>query len=134
MSNQFTAMASAYGTVAAAMYGDTVTFRRPAISKGSAGGNLAGSPTATTPASIPCRYRPASGREIQLAGKPVSGTAYMIFVPAQFSSQLVDVDGECQAVIAARGGDLGEPSRSLQVQWIGRDRGIETHVLASSEE
>lgn len=129
----FEAMGSALGVISAASYPDTVTFRRPLTTKGSAGGNIVsatGNPT--SPQDVPVRYRPASGREITLAGKPISGTAYMLKVPNSFEDALVDVDGTCLAIIAARPG--GEQARTLQVQWIGRNMGLEVIILASFEE
>lgn len=126
-------MGFALGVMSAAQYPDTVTFRRPDTTKGSAGGNVVsatGNPT--SPQDVPVRYRPVRGNEITLAGKPISGTLYMLKVPNSFSDALVDVDGTCLAIIAARPG--GEQARTMQVQWIGRDRGLEVWVLASFEE
>lgn len=130
----FNSMASAFSVMTAAMYSDVVTFKRSTVTKGTAGGNLAGAPANTTPASVPCRYRPASGSERELSGKTLSGTAYMIFVPAQYSSALIDVDSKCQAVIAARSGSPAEPARTMNVQTVERYEGIEIAVLATLEE
>lgn len=113
---------------------DTVTFKRSTVTKGSAGGNLAPASANTTPASVPCRYRPAGAGERELAGKAISGTAYMIFVPAQYSSALIDVDSKCQAVIAARSGSPAEPARTLNVQTVERYEGVEIAILATLEE
>lgn len=130
--SMFNTMAVAFGTMTAAMYTDTVTFKRSGVTKGSAGGNIIGSPTNNTPANVPCRYQPASASERELAGKAISGTAYMIYVPAQFSSALIDVDSKCQAVIAARSG--GEPARTMNVQTVERFSGLEIALLATLEE
>ena len=129
----FEAMGAALGVMTEAMYPDTVTFRRPVTSKGSAGGNIVsatGNPT--EPQNVPVRYRPASGREITLAGKPISGTSYMLNVPNNYQDALVDVDGTCLAIIAARPG--GEEARTMQVHWIGRESGLEIGILVSFEE
>ena len=129
----FEAMGAALGVIGAEMYPDTVTFRRPVTTKGADGGNIVsatGNPT--EPQNVPVRYRPASGRELTLTGKQISGTAYMLNVPNSFEDALIDVDAECLAIIAARPG--GEQARTLQVQWIGRHLGIEVKVLASIEE
>lgn len=127
------AMGAALGVIAAAQYPDTVTFRRPVATKGSAGGNVVnatGNPT--SPQNVPCRYRPASGKEITLAGKTVSGSIYMLMVPNNFNDQLIDVDPTCIAQIAARSG--GEEGREMQIEWIGRESGLEVRLLCSFEE
>ena len=129
----FEAMGSALGVMTEASWPDTVTFRRPLTTKGSAGGNVVsatGNPT--SPQNVPVRYRPARGKETTLAGKPISGTIYMLFVPNSFEEALVDVDGACLAIIAARPG--GEQARTLQVHWIGREMGLEITLLCSFEE
>src|SRR5687768_13162181 len=96
------------GHSASRRFADTVTFKRLTQTKGTAGGNISPATVSATPSSVPCRYRPASGSERELAGKTISGAAYMIFVPAQYSSALIDVDSKCQAVIAARSGSPAE--------------------------
>lgn len=129
----FEAMGAALGVIAAAQYPDTVTFRRPIETKGTAGGNIVnatGNPT--SPQNIPCRYRPASGSETPLAGKTISGSTYMLFIPNNFDDALIDVDPSCLAQIAARPG--GEEGREMQVQWIGRHSGLEVQLLCSFEE
>lgn len=129
----FEAMGAALGVMGEAMYPDTVTFRRPTTTKGSAGGNVmsaTGNPT--DPQNVPVRYYPASGSEITQAGKPISGTSYMLKVPNSYEDALIDVDSTCLAIIAARPG--GEEARTLRVQWIGRKMGIEIEILASFEE
>lgn len=126
----FEAMATALGTIGQAMYPDSVTFRRPVSIKGPDMGNLVvatGNPT--NPQNIPVRYRIASGEESQRAEQTVSTTAYMLMIPNQFKNALVDVDGSCLAIIAARDG--GEEAKTLNVLWIGRIVGIEIAVLAS---
>jgi hypothetical protein len=129
--NQMTAMSEAYGVMSDAMYQDRVTFKRaPASSKTAAGGNLAPAPVATT-SDVPCRYRPANGREIQQAEKPIAGVAYMIFVPSTHLDDLVDVDARCVAVLAARTG--GEVSRTFNVVAPLRTLGIEIEVLVGLE-
>lgn len=127
-----TQLATEIGMRAAEGFPDLVTFSRATPTKGSAGGNVNPSSTNNTPANVPCRYRPASGSEVELAGKPVAGSAYMIFIPAYFSAALVDVDAKSKAVIAARSG--GEPARTLNIHWIGRVEGIVIHLLAALEE
>lgn len=125
-----TAMAEAYGVASEAMYEDRVTFSRSQITKGTASGNIVGSPSPVA-TSIPCRYRPASAREIQLSGKSVAGVAYMICVPASYNDSLVEVDAECNAVIAAR--DDGEVSRTFNVVAPLRKQGIEIECLVKCE-
>lgn len=129
----FEAMSAALGRIASATYPDTVTFRRPVNVKGSDGGNIVnatGNPT--NPQSIPVLIKPATGQEIMLAGKPVSGTAYMLRLPSLFRESLVDVDATCLAQVAARPG--GEEGRAFQIQWIGRLRGLEIGILGTLEE
>ena len=127
----FNSMAVALGVAAAAMYPDLVTFQRPTSTAGTDGG-LKTSLANTSPASVPCRYRPASDRENTIANMRVTGTLYAIFVPAQYSSSLIDVDGKCDALIAARSG--GEPARTLHVSGIERGSGLEIKVMATFTE
>ena len=127
----FNSMAVAYGVAAAAMFPDTVTFKRATSTVDTVGG-VTTSLANTTPASVPCRYRPARENERTLASRTISGNLYMIFVPAQFSSALVDVDAKCDAVIAAR--TSGEPARTFHVQGVGRYEGLEIRIPASIEE
>lgn len=125
-----TAMAEAYGIASDAMYEDRVTFNKSAITKGTSAGNVVGAPAAIATA-IPCRYRPASASEIQRAGKTIAGSAYMICVPASYEGALVQVDSECQAVVAARNG--GEVSRTFNVVAPLRKQGIEIECLVKIE-
>ncbi len=125
-----TAMSEAYSVSSAAMYEDRVTFQRSTSTKGSDGGDLAPVPVDTT-AGVPCRYRPATGKESEVSGKTVSGTTYMIFVPSSFADALVDVDAKCQAVMAARDG--GEVSRTFNVVAPLRYMGIEIECLVTIE-
>lgn len=128
---QMNAMAQAYQGMAEAMYEDRVTFNISSITKSSSGGNIVGSPSPVA-SSIPCRPpRPASGKEIQSAGKTIAGTAYVIAVPAMYQDELVEVDSECTAVVAARNG--GEVSRTFNVVAPLRKSGIEIEVLATIE-
>src|SRR5688572_19975019 len=125
-----TQLAQEIGKRANEAFPDFVTFQRATRTADDSGGTLA-TQANTTPASVPCRYRPSSGSEIEQAGKSISGTAYTFFIPSHFSSALVDVDAKCRAVVAARSG--GEPSRTFNVQWVGRVEGIVIHLLASLE-
>ncbi len=127
----FNAMAVAYGVASLAAFPDTVTFKRPTSTVDTVGG-MTTSLANTTPASVPCRYRPASERERQIGNKQVAGSLYAIFVPAQYSSALVDLDAKCDVVMAARSG--GEPTRTFHTQGVARYEGIEIKVMASLEE
>jgi hypothetical protein len=114
------------------VFPDRVTFYRISQAKGSAGGNLP-SEAATNPSNIPCVYDLASGSERQLAGKAISGTAYMLTVPATYNATVVDVDAKCKAVVAANS-ITGQPQRTFQIHWVGRVVGAIVQVLASLEE
>ena len=127
----FNSMAVAFGVATAASYPDLVTFQRPTNTAGTDGG-LKTSLANTSPASIPCRYRPATVNEKTISNERVAGALYAIFVPAQYSSSLIDVDAKCDAVIAARSG--GEPARTFHTQGIMREAGLEIKVLASIAE
>ncbi len=129
----FNSMAVAFGTMSAAMYPDTVTFMRPTNSVDTVGG-ITTSTAATSPTSVPCRWRPLTAKELEVAVKRESEADYAIFVPAQYSSALIDVDGRCDAVIAARSGSPAEPARTFKTYGISRFEGLEIEVLASLEE
>ena len=126
----FNAMATAYSVATAAMFPDVVTFQRPTNTVSSVGGYTS-SASATSPASVPCKWEPYTGKEFQAGEKIISEGSYVIKVPAVFSSSLIDVDGACQAVVAARTG--GELVRTFSVDYIERFEGIEIRVYASLE-
>lgn len=129
----FEAMGSALGVMAEASFPDVVTFRRPITTKDAAGGNIldaTGNPT--SPQNVPCLVRPANGKEIQLAGKTVSGSVCALLIPNAFDEQLVDVDGTCLAQVAARAG--GEEGRAYQIHYIDRSYGVYIKVIGSIEE
>lgn len=109
---------------------DTVTFSRPSSATDSVGG-VTKTLSENSPEDIPCRYRPASGDEIQRSNKVLSKMAYMLFVPGRYEAELIDVDAKCSAVVAAR--DSGEPSRTFNIQWVGRYEGVEIQLLATLE-
>lgn len=119
------------GNSASRRFVDTVTFKRPSNTADAVGG-VTTTLANTTPTTVPCRYRPASGSERSVGDKVISGNAYMIFVPAQYSSSLIDVDAKCQAVIASR--TSGEPSRTFHIHAIERYEGVEIAILATLEE
>ena len=130
--SQFVALSEAYGSIASAIYPYRITFSRSSVTKGTAGGNIVGAPSDNSPADLPCRYRPANGKEIQLAGQTVSGVLYSIAIPNSFSNALVDVDSGCVGTIAATTG--GEPSSTYKVVAPLRDMGLQIVVLATRHE
>lgn len=127
--SQFVAMADAFGVMTEASWPYRITFSRTATTTGTAGGQILGSATNNEPTGIPCRYRPANGREIQLAGKTVPGVLYSIFIPNSYSDQLVDVTSESTGTIAATTG--GEPARAFSVVAPLREMGLQVVVLAT---
>lgn len=126
----FNSMAVALGVMTAAQWPDSVTFNRPTNTVDTVGG-ITTTTAATTPASVPCRYRPLTAKELEIASKRQSEADYAIFVPAQYSSSLVDVDAKCDAVIAARSG--GEPARTFKLYGVSRFEGLEIEILCSLE-
>jgi hypothetical protein len=110
---------------------DSVTFSRPAITIDSSGGH-GRTITSTSPASVPCSYRPARPNEREkLAGeKPIKGTLYALFVPSQTGSDFIDVDASCLAVVAARD---GFSAKTFTIEAIQRAPGV-IKILASSTE
>lgn len=130
MSTRITQLAQSFGARAGGTFQDTVTFKRPTNAKDSVGG-VVSTEAATSPASIPCKYSPYTGRQFQAGEKTISETSYVIKVPSAYSSALVDVDGRCQAIIAARSG--GEPARTFNVDYVSRIEGIEIQVYVSLE-
>lgn len=130
--SQFVAMSGALDVITAASWPYRVTFSRTSTTTGTAGGQIVGSVTNATPASVPCRYRPSNGKEIQLAGKTVAGVLYSIFVPNSYNDSLIDVDAGCKAAIAATTG--GEPARTFNVVAPLREMGLQIIVLATIEQ
>ena len=124
----FNSMATAYGIAYAAMMPDTVTFNRPTNATDTVGG-VTTTTAATTPANVPCRWRPMSSQERTVADSRVSGTGYVIFVPNMYSSVLIDVDAKCTATIAARSG--GDAARTFETHGIARYEGLEIKIEAS---
>lgn len=127
-------LAKRVGVLSARRFPDRITFKSSSTSDTTdpGGGNIVGDPADSIPRNIPCRYRPASGREVQLAAKVLSGTAYVLTVPAQFKGHLVGVDATSQGVVAAR--PSGEPARTFNVVWIGRVEGIVIQLLGTFED
>lgn len=112
-------------------YPDLCTFKRITETKGGAGGNIK---TATiTTANVPCFVRPVPVRNAEniVASAAQSGAIYDIIFPGALSGVLVDVDGKCQAIIAANG---VEPARTLNVIEVERGSGLEVTVRASVTE
>lgn len=114
-----------------ASWPDLVTFKRETFAVDTVGGSTS-TLANTTPANVPARWRPLKASEKQAGDKMVAGADYVIAVPSQFSSALVDVDANSQAVLAARSG--GEPERTFKILGVIRDIGLEIKVLASIEE
>lgn len=127
----FDDMQEAYGEIADDMFPDRVTIQQPTPVKGPTGGSRVGTPVVLA-LDVPCRYKPASGRQRVLADKPISGTAYMFAIPSRYADALVAVDASCELVVAER--EAGEPSRTFFVNWIGRLHGTRIDVLASISE
>jgi hypothetical protein len=128
---RFDRLAERYAARSERFYPDSVTFRGPTVTADSVGGqtSVVGD---LDPIDIPVRYRPASGDESLLAGKQIAKASYMLFIPAVYDSELINVNSKSKAMIAAR--TNGEPSRTLQVHWIGRYEGVEIQLLASLED
>lgn len=129
--SMFVAMADALGVITEVSWPYRVTFSHSTVTKGPAGGNIAGSPANSTPINVPCRYRVANSKELAFAGKTQAGVIYAIIVPNSFSDALVDVDSTSTATIAATDG--GEPARTYSVIAPQRYMGLEIVVLASIE-
>lgn len=122
-------LATVFGVRSDRTFQDSVTFKRPTNTKDTVGG-VTQSFSATT-SNVPCKCEPTSGAQREVANKLIANSNYVIKVPSYFSSALVDVDGRCQAIIAARSG--GEPSRTFNVNWVERLEGIEIRIYVSIE-
>lgn len=110
---------------------DRVTFNRLTSTTDTAGGHTI-EPIPTVPASIPCVVDTASANQRAMLGeKIVKGTLYALYVPSQYGSVVVDVDSNCNAVVAARGVDA---ERTFHVQGVSRIAGALIEVLAAKEE
>lgn len=109
---------------------ERVTFARQSVTTDTSGGHTRSS-VDTTPSSIPCALRPAKAGEARILGERViKGTLYMLILPAQFGSVVVDVDTSCNAVVAA---SAIESARTLHIEWVGRAAGAVIKLLASLE-
>jgi hypothetical protein len=84
-----------------AMYEDRMTIRRRAVTKDTSGGNL---PRDQVIASdVPCRIKPSTVGEKQIAGATQTATAYTVRSPRLQSDQPIKLDSSCFLDIAARG-------------------------------
>lgn len=90
-----------FGNIAEKMYTDRMTIRRQTTTKGPAGGNIPGAPLILA-SNVPCRIKPASANERELAGATQGANAYLIKSPAWQGSELIQIDATCEIVIAAR--------------------------------
>lgn len=87
--------------MAAAMYDDRCTIRRLTSTTGTHGGQIPGSPTVLA-TDVPCRTRPASATERQVAGATQGETALVIKMPAWHNDAPLTVEARCEIEIAAR--------------------------------
>lgn len=110
---------------------DRVTFQRPTSTTDSAGGHTKSFEN-TNAVNIPVVIDIASANQRATLGeKIIKGTLYALYVPSQYGSVVVDLDTQCNAVVAARGVDA---ERVFHVQGVNRIAGALIEVLASREE
>lgn len=102
MADRLTEQGRVFGNVSRAMYGDRMTIRRRAPKSGPHGGQLPGAPVVLA-SNVPCRVRPATASEKQLAGQTTGETALRVKAPAWQGSELIEIDATCEIEIAARG-------------------------------
>lgn len=100
--DRLTAQGKAFATSSAAMYTDRMTIRRRTSKSGPHGGQIPGA-IEVLASNVPCRVRPASASEKQLAGETRGETALLVKAPAWQGSELIEIDATCEIEIAARG-------------------------------
>lgn len=109
--DRLTAQGQAFSTMAEAMYTDRCTIRRRVASKAADGGNLVTDHVLA--ADVPCRIRPSSAQEKEIAAATQGSTAYTVRIPAWQHEVPVDLDSSCFLDIAARDG--GVEAQTLSV-------------------
>lgn len=129
MMDRLTTTGLAFSVMAKAMYVDRMTIRRQTSTKGPTGGNILGLPVILA-ANVPCRIKPASAAEREIAGATEAITAFTIRAPA-FSedSELIEIDERCELVIAARDG--GVPEQILKCVAPLPNNGVTFEVVAT---
>jgi hypothetical protein len=97
---RLTAQGKAFASHAEVAYEDHCTIRRRVVTKDSGGGNLPRDQIIAS--NVPCRIKPSSVGEKQLAGATQSATAYTVRVPRLHLGQSLRIDSTCFLDIAAR--------------------------------
>jgi len=126
--DRLTAQGRAFSTAAAAMYTDRMIVRRQTSTSGPHGGSIPAPPTILA-TNVPCRYRPASAQETELAGATFGSAAYYIKAPALQGSRLIEIDARCEVEIAARHG--GVPAQVLKVVAPLANQGVAIEFVAT---
>lgn len=110
--DRLTIIGKGIATARAAMYSDRCTIRRVSKMKGADMGNVN---TETVLASdVPCRIRPASATEREIAAATEATVVYAVRMPAWQSSERVTIDSQCEIELAFRDG-AASPSDRLRV-------------------
>jgi len=112
----FNAMQSGFGVIAASIFPATCSITRRTKTVTTSGGTK--NSEAVVASGVPVLYRPASGSEVQAAGKTLSTTAYVIRIPASFSGALVTADARTFLTASAIG---DQPALTFQIQTVERD-------------
>lgn len=127
--DRLTAQAQVFAVASRAMYTDRMTIRRPASTKGATAGNVP-STAEVLATDIPCRIRPASADERELAGATQGTNAFVVKAPALDGSSLIQIDSKCELVIAARG---HVPAQTLKAVSPLPNQGMSFEVVATKQ-
>ena len=103
--DRITAQGQAFGVIAAAQYVDRMTIQRRKSTKGPTGGNIPADPEVLAE-NVPCRITPTSASEKELVGQTTETELYTVKAPAFQGSELIEIDAQCEIVIAAREGGV----------------------------
>lgn len=118
-----------FGNIAIEMYTDRMTIRRQTSTKGPAGGNLPSTPVILA-SNVPCRIRPASATEREVAGATQGANAFLVKAPAWQGSDLIQIDATCELVIAARD---SIPEQVLKVVAPLSNQGLTLEVVGTKQ-
>lgn len=98
--DRLTAQSQAFATIAQAVYTDRCTIKRKVSTKSGLDTTFTQQIVATN---VPCRLRPSSAEEKQIAQATQGSTAYTVRIPMWQGQSVIEIDSKCFLEIAARG-------------------------------
>lgn len=90
---------------------------------------MPGAPTVLA-SDVPCRVKPASASEKQLAGATQGDLALLVRMPAWQGAELIEIDARCEIIIAARG---GMPAQTLKAIAPLPNQGLTLEVVGTRQ-